>query len=412
MNENEKETTGGEDYSNDELINSILNAKSKVEKVKQETVNAPDGKEEAIAEISEPKAEEKPQMPKKNKKKKRGKKSPKKVAFGLVMFSVIVIISAILAMAIITLGMEISGLSSDRIDTEMIVEIPEGATGADVAQILYENEVIKYPTVFRLMANRQGGEQIKAGKHTIVSNMSYSDLIDTLKEDPIQEKISVEVTFPEGYTLEECAKILEDAQVCRADEFITAFNSGDFGYNFEKGIEDTSDKYYKMEGYCFPDTYTFFQNSDPAEVSRKIYANYAEKVNANMIGRMKELGLSIDETMALASIVQAEAPNFTEMKKVSSVFWNRLNSDDFPKLQSDPTIKYAKATGLTDYDTYSSEGIPPGAICNPGIDAINAVLYPEDTDYYYFCSNLSTQEFFYAKTLAQHERNLAEAGLV
>ena len=132
-----------------------------------------------------------------------------------------------------------------------------------------------------------------------------------------------------------------------------------------------------------------------------------------MLGRMEDLGLTLDETLALASIVQAEAPTSNQMKLVSSVFWNRLNDKEtFPRLESDPTKKYAALSGIELYDTYKSEGVPPGAICNPGADAINAVLYPEETEYYFFCSNLTTQEFYYAKTLKQHEKNLAEAGLI
>ena len=111
------------------------------------------------------------------------------------------------------------------------------------------------------------------------------------------------------------------------------------------------------------------------------------------------------------------------MKMVASVFHNRLNNpDEFPLLQSDPTTNYAEeviepnleipSQSMCDaYDTYVGGGLPPGAICNPGIEAIEAVLYPRDTDYFFFCSNLETGEFFYAETLAEHEANLVTAGL-
>ena len=146
-------------------------------------------------------------------------------------------------------------------------------------------------------------------------------------------------------------------------------------------------------------------------------------VNANMMGRMNDLNLTLDQTMTFASIVQAEAPNKEQMRKVASVFWNRMNNSEmFPKLESDPTTKYvreiikpnielANESMYIAYDTYQGIGLPPGPICNPGVDAIEAVLYPEETDYYYFCSNLETKEFFYAKTLKEHEKNLVVAGL-
>lgn len=391
--ENEKDT------SNEELFESIKNAKDKVDNQKKANLTENQQKKSA---------------PSGSKKKRRRKKKRNtgKIAFRLIIFCIIIIVACICAFFLINIGMEVTGLGRHD-DTELTIEIPKGATSEDIANILVDNEIINNPIVFRVLSNKQNANSYKAGKHKVTANMSYSDLIDVLQQDPIQEKISVDVTFPEGYTLDQCAAVLEEAGVCRADEFIEAFNSAEFGYNFEKKVEDKPTKYYKMEGYCFPDTYTFFKDSEPEIVCKKIYANFAEKVNANMLGRMEDLGLTLDETLALASIVQSEAPTSNQMKLVSSVFWNRLNDKEtFPRLESDPTKKYAALSGIELYDTYKSEGVPPGAICNPGADAINAVLYPEETEYYFFCSNLTTQEFYYAKTLKQHEKNLAEAGLI
>ena len=404
MNENElnqilNPDDNEKDTSNEELFEIIKNAKDKVDSQKKATISENQQKKSA---------------PSGSKKKRRRKKKRNtgKIAFRLIIFCVIIIVACICAFFLINIGMEVTGLGRHD-DTELTIEIPKGATSEDIANILVDNEIINNPIAFRVLSNKQNANSYKAGKHKVTANMSYSDLIDVLQQDPIQEKISVDVTFPEGYTLDQCAAVLEEAGVCRADEFIEAFNNADFGYNFEKKVEDKETKYYKMEGYCFPDTYTFFKDSEPEVVCKKIYANFAEKVNANMLGRMEDLGLTLDETLALASIVQSEAPTSNQMKLVSSVFWNRLNDKEtFPRLESDPTKKYAALSGIELYDTYKSEGVPPGAICNPGADAINAVLYPEETEYYFFCSNLTTQEVYYAKTLKQHEKNLAEAGLI
>ncbi len=404
MNENElnkilNPDDNEKDTSNEELFEIIKNAKDKVDNQKK-------------ANIVENQQKKSGSSGSKKKRKRKKKRNTGKIAFRLIIFCVIIIIACICAFFLINIGMEVTGLGRHD-DTELIIEIPKGATSEDIANILVDNEIINNPIVFRVLSNKQNANSYKAGKHKVTANMSYSDLIDVLQQDPIQEKISVDVTFPEGYTLDQCAAELEKAGVCRADEFIEAFNNAEFGYNFEKKVEDKATKYYKMEGYCFPDTYTFFKDSEPEVVCKKIYANFAEKVNANMLGRMEDLGLTLDETLALASIVQSEAPTSNQMKLVSSVFWNRLNDKEtFPKLESDPTKKYAALSGIELYDTYKSEGVPPGAICNPGADAINAVLYPEETEYYFFCSNLTTQEFYYAKTLKQHEKNLAEAGLI
>ena len=134
--------------------------------------------------------------------------------------------------------------------------------------------------------------------------------------------------------------------------------------------------------------------------------------------------MELEDVLTLASVIQAEAPDTKNMKMVASVFFNRLNNpDEYPLLQSDPTTNYVEKVIKPNiefkseamfkaYDTYQGAGLPPGPICNPGLDAINAVLYPAETDYFYFCSNLETGEFFYAETLDEHNQNLIEAGLV
>lgn len=127
--------------------------------------------------------------------------------------------------------------------------------------------------------------------------------------------------------------------------------------------------------------------------------------------------------MILASIIQKEAASEEEMKTIASVFINRLNnSEEYPRLQSDTsnsyienvikkvlTVEYQEMYDA--YDTYVCTGLPVGAICSPGLSAIEAVLNPEDTDYYYFCSNLETRETYFAQTYSEHLENLETAGL-
>ena len=134
---------------------------------------------------------------------------------------------------------------------------------------------------------------------------------------------------------------------------------------------------------------------------------------------MEAMNMTLDEVITLASIVQAEAPTISSMRMVSSVFHNRMNNSmTFPKLESDPTRVYAEdviAPNLSikneimcnAYNTYIQNGLPPGAINNPGKDAITAVLRPDDTQYYFFCANVQTGEIFYAQDNAGHEENLA-----
>ena len=134
--------------------------------------------------------------------------------------------------------------------------------------------------------------------------------------------------------------------------------------------------------------------------------------------------MSLWEIVTTASIIQAEASDERDMRKISSVIHNRRkNSEEYRRLQCDPTSKYAekikkdmKKIGYFDekkansYDTYKSDGLPAGPICNPSVSAIKAAINPEPTDFYYFCANIKTGEVFYAKTLNEHELNLKKLG--
>lgn len=157
-----------------------------------------------------------------------------------------------------------------------------------------------------------------------------------------------------------------------------------------------------MEGYLFPDTYYFYKDMDPEQVCQKIYLNFQNKMTEQRYAKMKQLGLTLDQLITFSSIVQKEAPNTESMTMVASVFWNRLNNpDSFPLLQSDPTKIYAEnviqpnmevfdQAMIDAYNTYVGAGLPPGAICNPGVEAIDAVLANFQSDYFYFNANVNT----------------------
>lgn len=350
------------------------------------------------------------------------RKKRRKSAFARVMIGIIIVgISVLLSMTIIFGAQDAFGFG--KADLSIAVKVPQNATVTDVAELLEEKGVINSSFLFRVYYKLNNPEgSFHYGTYTLNSNMSYSDIISELfKYGTSRNEISV--TFPEGFTLYEMAKRLEEKGVCGAQAFIEAAdNTEDFGYAFEKDLKDDPLKYHRLEGFLFPDTYYFYENDIPENVIKKMLDNYEKKIEGYRT-RMKELGMTEEDTIRLASIVQQEAGKTTEMAKVSSVYHNRLeNPGAYPLLQADPTRVYARELKeqmgtevnqqiLDAYDTYKSGGLPPGAICNPGEDAIKAALYPEDTDYYFFCSNLNTHQFYYAQTYEEHQANLRKAGL-
>lgn len=307
-------------------------------------------------------------------------------------------------------------------DQEIIVEIPRGSSLTDIANILEERGVVRSGKLFKGFdpyANVNGDYQF--GTFVLNTKMSYEEIMIELKQYNIAKE-SVRITFPEGSNLFDIAKLLEKNGVCKADDFLSAINETNFGYSYMDKISDKEMKYFKMEGYAFPDTYDFYLEDNPVSVAQRFLNNLDKKFTSDMYARLEELDISFEDFMTLASIVQAEAMTKEQMENVASVYWNRLNhSSEFPKLQADPTRVYGRALKadmqiinrdlLAAYDTYESEGLPPGPICNPGLDAIMATLYPAETNYYYFCSDLKTGECYYAETLEQHNKNLRICGL-
>lgn len=241
-------------------------------------------------------------------------------------------------------------------------------------------------------------------------------------EPPETTSNVVRVTFPEGTAVSQAAQLLEENGVCSAAEFMAAADDPTVleGFGFE--IPDGENRPFLFEGYVFPDTYEFYRGESARSALRRFLKNTESKLDDEIIARCDELGYTVDEILTLASIIQEEAGNPAEMGKVSSVIHNRLESSRFPKLQCDvatfylrdyvkPYFEEAEYEGFIDlYNTYNCEGLPEGPITNPGTDAINAALYPEDTDYYYFVTD-SDANYYYASTWSEHLENCEIAGL-
>ena len=333
----------------------------------------------------------------------------------------VIIIAFIIALGGLSLGQEYLGINKG--ENSITFNIPKGSTSSDIADLLEENNIIEHKTFFKLMFKLQAPDTIYPGDITLQPSMGYGGIIDELATMRESYKTAT-IAFPEGVTLFEVANLLEKNNVCKADDFLFEFNKAQ-GYDFEKEISGTDNAFYAMEGYFFPDTYEFYVDDTGYNITKIVREHFQKKFTDSMLSQMKKQNLTMNQLMTLASMVQWESGSVEDMPKVASVFLNRLHDPDtFPTFQSDATSKYIdkvikKAADTTTamehytecYDTYQYKGLPAGPICNPGIDAIKAVLNPEKTDYYYFCNNLKTKKSFFAKTLEEHEKNLVKAGL-
>lgn len=321
---------------------------------------------------------------------------------------------------------DLVGFSKPSYETQVV--IPEGASLGEIADILKDSGIIDEPFTFEVYAHVKNVQhKLDAGTFTLNSNLGYDQIFRAMrkKDDALQ---TVTLTFYEGMTATQIAKRLDENGVCGYDEFMEAVDTESFDYEFESMMGTSEYIYHKWEGYLFPDTYEFYLDSKPRSVLAKFIDNFNNKITAAYYERMQELGISLDEVISLASVIQSEAATKDDMCGVSAVFHNRLeNGSGLPYLQSDVTYFYYRdeiepyigedealdEAYHTSYDTYYKKGIPVGPISNPGVTAIEAALYPDmanhGSDYYFLADSNGT--FYWAKNHDEHEANMAAAGL-
>ncbi|MCL2754833.1 MAG: endolytic transglycosylase MltG [Oscillospiraceae bacterium] len=365
----------------------------------------------------------------------------------LFLVALIIISSAFAANFIIRAFLDFTGINVVEFST--LIDIAPEATMEEIAEILYAHQIIAMPQLFTLYARLSEKDSgYLSGEFLFASNMSYSQLILTMQVRPRSTE-TVMITIPEGTTAREIGELLEAYQVCRAEDFTRLYRERLDVFDFETRLAFNPLKLNQMEGFLFPETYEFFvvngldedPDMDTTAYARVILRTLLFQFNDNMTPHIyrsiadlgDSLGLSDDEFglngfVTLASLVQWEAATPEDMQTVASVFINRMRrGGEFSLLQSDVTRRYGRESLLpyhtpttadrideliTAFDTYSTPGLPPGPVNNPGMTAMLAVLDAPKTDYYYFCANIETGQKFYARTLAEHQANLRTAGLI
>ncbi|MBW2143898.1 MAG: endolytic transglycosylase MltG [Deltaproteobacteria bacterium] len=278
----------------------------------------------------------------------------------------------------------------------------EGSTLSAVAGDLETKEIITRKSVFLVCARVMGyGRNIKAGEYRLNSGMSPLEILDILRRGAI---VTHTVTIPEGFTREQIGRLLEQKSLVDKDEFMTLTGDPDVAASYGVSGPD-------LEGFLYPDTYQLSRGLTAKSVI-DVLVNQFWEVAAPFRGRLEELDMTLEQVVILASIVEKETGRAEERPIIASVFLNRLKKRK--RLESDPTVIYGinnfdgnlrkkDLTSHTRYNTYVIRGLPPGAIANPGKEAIRAVLYPARTEYLYFVSKNDGSHHF-SKTLSEHNR--------
>ncbi len=267
----------------------------------------------------------------------------------------------------------------------LIVSIPSGLSLRGVARLLEEKGIVSNDFRFMVLARWRGAARsLKAGEYEFSPAMTPDTVLSELVSG--RERL-VSVTIPEGFTMVEIARILEQKEITGADDFLQ------LARNREKsaipGVNNES-----LEGYLFPDTYHLRRLMKPEDVAAILVKRWRE-VFSSLGGETAGEDMTINEIMTLASIIEKETSSAQERPLVASVFLNRLKKG--MPLGADPTVIYGidhfdgNLTRMdlrtdTPYNTYVRKGLPPGPIANPGRESIAAALNPAHTDYLYFVS--------------------------
>ena len=295
--------------------------------------------------------------------------------------------------------------------------VSENTKLADLAKDLDKQGIINYGTVFKayLAVKGDSADDVLAGEYQLNPSMDYGQIIDKLTNSSSSD--TLQITIPEGYSVAQVRQLLLDNHVCTADALDKVLNQYPFKHDFlqdEKPVEEGW-----LEGYLFPDTYEIYKgNGSVVDTVNKMLNNFASRYGSEITDGANELGRSMHDIVTVASLVEREAQRDDERARIAGVIYNRLNnSSEFPYLQVDASVLYGlgRTSGkLTDedlksdspYNLYTTEGLPPGPICNPGYASLYAASHPESHDYYYYVAMPDGSHLF-ASSYEEHQRNIA-----
>lgn len=288
---------------------------------------------------------------------------------------------------------------------EACLEIPEGSSLKKIALLLAERSIIRDPSLFILLARFKKAEhRIQSGEYCLRLPLAPRDVLDKLIRGDVR---TVRVTIPEGSTIFDIGRILEESGLARADAVVRTATDPAFVKAY--GYDNES-----LEGFLFPDTYTFKRRTDPGVLLGRMAKRFSEVVERELRSGMDTHGMTLRDIVTLASLVEKETGQESEKPLIAGVFFNRLRRG--MRLECDPTVLYGvrlddpafqgrlrkkHLLAPTRYNTYQIAGLPHGPICNPGRDAIRAVLQPAEVEYLFFVSrNDGTHQF--SRTLDEH----------
>ena len=335
----------------------------------------------------------------------------------LKIFSIfILIILAVFILFIISYWRGINSPLNER-GRDKVFVVSKGESVKDIGVNLYDSGLINSKIYFEIYIWRTKKEKdLQAGEYILNPKLNIKEIAETLFGG---KTLSNERTIKiiEGWRLKDIDDYLKNEGISTGDNFAKLAESKISDWKFAglrpEFLSDAPGSA-NLEGYLFPDTYRIFKDSSIEDIIKKMFDNFDKKLSSKMRADIKSQGKSIYSIITMASLIEKEVRTKKDMEVVSGIFWGRIKIGQ--PLQSDASLGYALGDKKishssaelkidSPYNTYKYKGLPPAPICNPGLNAITAAIYPSDTKYNYFLTKPDTGEVVFSETYEEHLKN-------
>jgi len=295
----------------------------------------------------------------------------------------------------------------DYTGTKTVFVVNSGQSIADVINSLFEEQFVRSRLGAKIAFKLSRVRVVQANIYDVSQRMNAWQIARVIGGDEIN---AAKVTVPEGFTIEQIGELLHKKSIVSAEKFV------DFATNYASDRDFlTARNTNSLEGYLFPDTYNFAHGVDPQNITEKMLSNFNRRISP-LADDIASSRYDLHQIITLASLVEKEARNDEDRKLMAGVMLNRLNIG--MKLDVDATVRYITNNWLepigqddldidSPYNTRKYAGLPPGPICNPGLAAIEAVLRPTASRYFYYLTAPDGTSY-YARTLDEHNANKAK----
>jgi UPF0755 protein len=285
-----------------------------------------------------------------------------------------------------------------------------------VGRLKKENLISKEIFALYYLKTSGLGNKILPGDYEINGRMKIPEIIKTITQE---QNIFSKITFPEGWDSKKMSERLGSNGFSQ-EGFLEITKNPNLELKSKFSFFSLLPREGSLEGYLFPDTYFFSKKLTSEEIVKKMLNNFDSQLTLELRDEIAKQGKSLEEVVTMASIIEKEVISEKDRKIASGIFWDRIKNGQ--PLQSCATISYVLGANKkqytfedtriqSPYNTYLNQGLPPGPICNPGISAIRAAIYPTNTDYNYFLSDPETGNTVFSKTIEEHNSNKVKYGL-